>query len=244
DGDDSLVGEGLQERDLVVTEWHGLRSLDRNGSNRLESAQHRCAKKAADPQPREGSCRLNIRQVDDLPGRNRAPRPRHFTDAECSGESASHRLNLFAAMAMTGDIVNDLALEPKDCTHSPGAELDRSSYDRVEYRLFVSRRARDDLKNFRRRGLLAQRPNQIVVTRLQFLEQANVLDRDAGLVGEGLEQGNLFVCEGIYLHPAKQERADRHSLPQQRNAQDRSVALGLGMGCRVRKFIRLSLRIS
>ena len=61
----------------------------------------------------------------------------------------------------------------------------------VEHGLDVGRRARDDAQDLACRRLLLQRLGQVAVARLQFLEQADVLDRDHRLVGERLEQRHL-----------------------------------------------------
>ena len=49
------------------------------------------------------------------------------------------------------------------------------------------------LQNLRGRGLLLERLLQLACARLQILEQPRVLDRDDGLVGEGLKQRDLLV---------------------------------------------------
>jgi len=41
-----------------------------------------------------------------------------------------------------------------------------------------------------------------MIALLQFLEQARILDRDDGLVGEGLQEGDLLRGEGPQLGPA------------------------------------------
>ncbi len=51
--------------------------------------------------------------------------------------------------------------------------------NRVQHRLDVSWRARDDAENCTGRGLLLQRL-------LEFIEQSDILNRDHRLVGEGL----------------------------------------------------------
>ena len=60
--------------------------------------------------------------------------------------------------------------------------------DRVEYRLHVGRRTGDDLQDIGGRGLPLQRF-------LGLVEQPDVLDRDHGLVGEGLQQLDVVIGE-------------------------------------------------
>ena len=72
---------------------------------------------------------------------------------------------------------------------------------RLEHRLDVGRRARDDAQDLAGRRLLLQRLGEVAVARLQLLEQADVLDRDHRLVGEGLEQLDLPVGNGSGLGP-------------------------------------------
>ena len=60
--------------------------------------------------------------------------------------------------------------------------------DAIEHRLRVGHRAADHLQHLGGRGLLLQRL-------LGLVEQPRVLDRDHGLVGEGLEQREFLVGE-------------------------------------------------
>ena len=61
----------------------------------------------------------------------------------------------------------------------------------------------------------------------QFIEQANVLDGDDGLVGESLDEFDLLVGEWFNYRSRKNERTDRHSIPKQRNAEIAPVATQL-----------------
>ncbi len=63
----------------------------------------------------------------------------------------------------------------------------------------IERRAADDLEHVGGGGLLLQRFAEIVGTLPQLVEQAGVLDRDDGLIGEALDQRNLLVREGAHL---------------------------------------------
>src|SRR5262249_50434642 len=74
--------------------------------------------------------------------------------------------------------------------------------------LEVEGRAADDLEHFRRRRLLIE-------GFAQFAEQARVFDGDHCLVGEGLEQGQLLLCERAGFPPVNYDRPDSSSIPEQ-----------------------------
>src|SRR5262245_29006656 len=94
-----------------------------------------------------------------------------------------------------------------DSTNPRGA-LD----DSVEDRLHVGRRPTDDAEHFRRCRLMLQRFAQFGITLLQFFEEANVLDSNDRLVGEGCYQLDLFICKRFDLSPKDDDNADRNSL--------------------------------
>src|SRR4051812_6894598 len=60
----------------------------------------------------------------------------------------------------------------------------------------------------------------MAVATLKILEQARVLDGDHGLVGEGLQEGNLLVGEGPELQATHQDRADRDAVSDQGRGED------------------------
>ena len=64
----------------------------------------------------------------------------------------------------------------------------------------------------RRRRLLLQRLAQFGGARLHLVEQADVLDRDHGLVGEGLDKFDLAIRERPDFRPGQGEDADRLTL--------------------------------
>ena len=66
----------------------------------------------------------------------------------------------------------------------PGRQFD----ERMQHRLQIEGRTADDLQHVGGGGLLLQRFAHLV-------EQPRILDRDNGLVGEGLEQRELLVGE-------------------------------------------------
>src|SRR5262245_48119301 len=67
--------------------------------------------------------------------------------------------------------------------------------NRIEHRLSIGRRPADDVEHLARRGLMFKSFGQIARARLNLLEQPYVLDRNNRLVGEGLDQLDLFASE-------------------------------------------------
>src|SRR4030095_15491056 len=64
--------------------------------------------------------------------------------------------------------------------------------------------------------LLVERRRQLAIARLELLEQPDVLDRDHGLVGEGLQQRNLLLGERAHLRAANGDGADRAAVADER----------------------------
>ena len=94
-------------------------------------------------------------------------------------------------------------------------ELDRMANDRAEHSLEVESRA-DRLADFSQRFQFSDRSRQFARPRLQFLEQADVLDGDDRLVGEGLEQRDLLFCRRDGLPCGESESPRRNTFAQQR----------------------------
>src|SRR6266540_2821453 len=85
-----------------------------------------------------------------------------------------------------------------------------SSPDRPE----IGWGARDGAEDLGGGRLLLQRLGQVAVARLELLEQAHVLDGDDGLVGEGLEEGNLRLGKGAHLGTQNGQVTKRLALAQ------------------------------
>ena len=81
---------------------------------------------------------------------------------------------------------------------NPSRALD----DGVEDRLHVRRRTADDAEHLGRRRLMLQSLAQFRVALSELLEEAHVLDSNDRLVGEGFEQSDLLLGEGIDLQCA------------------------------------------
>ena len=129
----------------------------------------------------------HVGKVDDAPladrdlGRRALDRPRKFAGDRADDVDRVRRLGAKAARAQQAVVVDQVDAEPAR-REQPLAAVE----DLVEHRLGVGDRAADDLQHLGGRGLLLERL-------LGLVEQANVLDRDDGLVGEGLEQIGLAL---------------------------------------------------
>src|SRR5215831_5145259 len=130
-----------------------------------------------------------------------------------------HQLERLWREAVEGERVKQLAVEASGDAMVRAAQPNGAPDDGIEHRLEICWRAADDPKDFARRCLLVERRGQFSVARLQFLEQPHVLDGDYRLVGEGLEQRNLLVGEGVHFGPADYDHADRYSFAQKRRRQ-------------------------
>src|SRR5262245_27792709 len=125
----------------------------------------------------------------------------------------------------------------------------RGSDDGVEHRLQLARRATDDREYFTGGGLVLERLLQLGRARLHLLEQSRILDGDDGLVGKGLEQGDLFGGKVALLLALQREYADLLTLAPKRGGEESSeadqmllsAARVLGIGQNIRYLHRLAL---
>src|SRR4029453_16817313 len=62
-----------------------------------------------------------------------------------------------------------------------------------------------------------------MILRLQLSEQPHVLDGNDGLVGKGLEQGDLVFGEGGHFASADEDCANGDALTQERSAESRAI---------------------
>src|SRR4030095_14284199 len=98
-----------------------------------------------------------------------------------------------------------VAVDAGDNAELRVAKLSRSLADDVEHGLHVGRRTRDDAQDCTRCRLMLERF-------LRLVEQAHILDRDRGLIGEGLHQRDLPVREWPGLHPPERNHTDRTTM--------------------------------
>ena len=182
-------GPGLRARypdhpDDVVAPQH--RHLDR----RAPAASRALSRRAR----RHRRVRLH---VDDVLHRPRADGPAQQAvrvGTRRRPPPLQHRLAASRQAAPRRGEPDELAVVPQH-HHAPRAEQPhRAVRDRLEHRLHVGLRLADDAQDVGGGRLPLQRLAEVVVARLQLLEQAHVLDGDDRLVGEGLEQRDLLVA--------------------------------------------------
>src|SRR5262245_25976230 len=118
---------------------------------------------------------------------------------------------------MCGYQAEHIAVDSKDERIIRAAHSCRILRDGVQYRLDVGRRAADDAQNLARGRLLLERL-------LRLVEQPDILDRDDGLGGKGLQERDVAVGERADRRAPDRDRPDRLALAYQRDGQDRSEA--------------------
>jgi len=92
---------------------------------------------------------------------------------------------------VVGDQMHQLAIEAIDTAVRGIAQAPGILHDRLEDGLHIGLRTTDDGQDLARCGLPGEGDGKFLVPRLELLEQADVLDGNHGLVGEGLEQRDL-----------------------------------------------------
>src|SRR5262249_21507370 len=105
--------------------------------------------------------------------------------------------------------MHEFSIEGINCPESAVAEQDEIAHDRVEYRLHVRRRTRNNAQYLRGRCLLLQRLAQVGGALAQLVEEPRVLDGDDGLRGEILHQRDLSVGERADLLAVNSKYADQ-----------------------------------
>ena len=144
--------------------------------------------------------------------------------------------------------INLIARDPSQHARVRPEQADGALQDRVEHRLDIRLRAADDAQDVAGRGLRVQRRRQLAVALLQLGEEADVLDRDHGLVREGLEKGDLLVRKRPDVPAADGDRAQRAPITENTpNTMRPSAAAASRIrpkGCRVSSRSAPSMPIS
>src|SRR5713101_6228485 len=139
--------------------------------------------------------------------------------------------------------MDELAIVKENGAVQTVAQANRALNDRIENRLHIARRARNDPQDLAGGGLPTERLRQVAVAGLQLLEQAHVLDGDDGLVGEGLEQRDLTFREAPNLGAPGADCADCHPFAHQRQGDHGPVPVPSRDLAALWKLVPLSLQI-
>ena len=201
DGDDGLVGEGPQRRELLLGQRPGRDAHHAEGTDRGVAAQHRHDRDGAvagslevpDPDGKLLRRLLDVRDVDDPAVED--GKPMHVVARERKREHPTPRLGAGGVRVHHGRRSHHVAVGQGDADRRIGEQLQSALHDSVEHGLGIGQRAADDLQDLGGRGLLLQRFGQLRGPRLHLFEQPHVLDRDDGLVGEGLDELDLLLGE-------------------------------------------------
>jgi hypothetical protein len=222
DRDHRLTGEGLQQGDLILRQPEArLRMRDDDRSYARAGAHQRHERRGAEAprfrRPAREVRRLGRGSVDELDN------PFFDDGAGRDGALGVERQRIDLAHSLeyvrrrpfpdVGRVQVELStLEHRNRRRAGGGKTPGAPDDRVEHGLHVRRRFADDLEDLGGRRLPLERLPGLV-------EEAHVLDRDRGLVGEGLQQVDLRLRRLAGLAPSDDHRAERPPLSHDRHAQ-------------------------
>src|SRR5262249_30111564 len=120
---------------------------------------------------------------------------------------------------IVGHPSKDLYVKPEDDAAAGAAEAHRVLDQGFQHGLQVEGRAADHLEDFAGGSLLLQGLGEVAVSRLELAQQARVLDGDDRLVGEGRDQLDLLVGEGLDYGSMQGEESDKGVLSDHGDAQ-------------------------
>ncbi len=207
DRDHRLVGEGAQQRDLVLGERPRRLAHHHDRADAAVFPQHRRE------HAREIADRVPWRDATSAGSRHRAAASGMWIDAAARARPGRcrSRSSGLGRVAVIGLNRPRRAARPRAPARRRAPERWRAGRSRTAARSSarilsntgarVGHRTADDLQHLGRGRLLLQRL-------LRLVEQPHVLDRDHGLVGEGLQQRDLLGGEGAGSLRADADHAD------------------------------------
>src|SRR5262249_48907857 len=195
DRDRRLVGKSRYQLDLLFGEWPHLGARQCQHTDGHAFAEHRNAERGANAAELLGFCESKFWIGTDIYDMNTAA----FEQGASADTSAfrfdrhgSDPIHEFSREAAGFSPIEYAVYLPGD-RGLVGIGKPSGGFDqRLQHHFEVEGRAADDLEHVGRSSLLLQRFAQLV-------EQARVLDRDDGLVGEVLDQLDLLVSERAHL---------------------------------------------
>ena len=199
DGQRGLGGEGLQELDDLRREGARRLLADREPADQLVFAQHRDGEQGAGPRAEEDVAEgpvIGVRRRD-VGNLDRLARHRHaaldaLTFAGRRAPGQGHHLLVKVVGGAEVEGFGRLVVLEDGAGVSPG-QLAGSRHDGLEHRVQIEGRAERPAHVAQGRELV-DRPPQLGRPRLQLLKEANILDGDDPLVGEGRHELDLLVA--------------------------------------------------
>ena len=213
DRDRCLIGERLDKCDLLVGERLRFGAPKRNRADGALLAHQRHSQQRAESIFPLGHARVRIfgvEQGDDIGVMDSRAIDRCASDNDRSGQREGRVLLGNRHAPHAGREPQQFAVDKEYAGLRSVAETQRALGDRVEHRLHVSGRVRNDAKNFADRGLLFE-------CLLGLVEQAHVVDRDRGLLRERLHDSDLVRREQSWLLAEQENRAVGAGLSHQRD---------------------------
>ena len=213
DGDDRLVGERPDQIDVFVGERLDLGTAQHEHADRTSLSHQRHAQHRPEPDPvrrlQERVFRVgkHVGHLHDLVIEQYPPL--HGAASRRQALVLGVRQPIGREIVVSGVVVA-FRLLPSDCGHIRLAKLRGRLGERIEHCLQIERRAADDFQHVRRCRLLLQRLAQFGGARLHLVEQADVLDGDHGLVGEGLDKLDLAIRERPTPAGSRRRRRSAH----------------------------------
>jgi len=125
---------------------------------------------------------------------------------------------------------DELAVDLQDARGQSPEQPHRVVDDRLEHRLQLGLCLADHTENLGRGGLPIERLDEVTIASLQVLEETHVLDRDDGLIGEGLEQRDFVVGEAAGLPSSHGDRPERFVVTEKGHRHHASIPASTGDG--------------
>ena len=236
DRDDGLVRERLKQVDLLIRERAHLHSAQSDRPDGGRAANERCDDRAAPPVLRSllRAARILVCRGLDVGYGERAAlderTPIHRLAIDWIRKGSRYRDR--SGVSRESELA---ACREHDDGVLSRAELRGALRDRVEHRLDLGRRGRDDPEDLADRGL----PFEGI---LRLGDKARVLDRDRRLIGEGPHEIDLVRGERTDLLSGQRQHAHHLVVMHKRHAQTRAHAeregfLAVSLGLAVRSCV-------
>ena len=202
DGDDGLIGEAGNKRDLFVGKWADFLAVQGKRADKLVVLEHRNNQKG--PQAGEFKARNGYRvafeiafrclNIGDVYGAFGGEHPTDGAIWARPKRGALLGLGEGCRRVERRDHVQSFAVPAVDVAELGVADANGLLQHGREHRLKFAGRTADDLQHLGGRDLLLKRF-------AQFTQQPRILDGNDGLGSEVFDQIDLLVCEGLHFLP-------------------------------------------